>query len=140
MVSSLVARRWVGPRALWRLWRGALVGGLVPGACLWLGPPWLGLGFSLALAVCGSWALFFVSSWSVGLIGVFSMMVHCVGWVATVRAGCFLCFGSGGVWAGGFGACGVRLGPRWLGLLSVLGRWFCCCWLVVCCYSHCGSL
>ena len=65
MVSSLIARRWVGPRTLWRLWRGALVGGLVPGACLWLDPPWLGLGFSLALTVCESWALFFVSSWCV---------------------------------------------------------------------------
>ena len=28
----------------------------------------------------------------------------------------------------------------WLGLLSVLGRWFCCCWLFVCCCSHCGGL
>ena len=25
----------------------------------------------LALTVCGSWALFFVSSWCVGLVGVF---------------------------------------------------------------------
>ena len=25
-------------------------------------------------------------------------------------------------------------------LLSVLRRWFCCCWLFVYCYSHCGSL
>ena len=81
VVSSLVERRWVGPRALWRLWRGAMVGGLVPGACLWLGPSWLGLGFSFALTVCGSWALFFVSSWGVGLIGVFSMvMLMLVGW------------------------------------------------------------
>ena len=62
VVSTLVERWWVGPRALWRLWHGALVGGLVPGACLWLGPPWLGLGFSLALTVCGSRALFFVLS------------------------------------------------------------------------------
>ena len=27
----------------------------------------------------------------------------------------------------------------WLGLLSLLKRWFCC-WLFVYCYSHCGSL
>ena len=27
-----------------------------------------------------------------------------------------------------------------LGLLSLLMRWFCCCWLFVYCYSHCGSL
>ena len=27
---------------------------------------------------------------------------------------------------------------RWLRLLSVLRRWFCCCWLFVYCYSHCG--
>ena len=44
---------------------------LVPGACLWLGLPWLSLGFSLALTVCGSCALFFVSSWCVGLIRLF---------------------------------------------------------------------
>ena len=54
MVSSLIARRWVGPRTLWRLWRWTLVGGLVPGACLWLGLPWVSLVFSLALTVCGS--------------------------------------------------------------------------------------
>ena len=30
--------------------------------------------------------------------------------------------------------------PRWLRLLSALRRRFCCCWLVVYCYSHCGSL
>ena len=30
--------------------------------------------------------------------------------------------------------------PPWLRLLSVLRRWFCCCWLFVYCYSHCGSL
>ena len=34
--------------------------------------------FSLALAICESWALFFVSSWSVNLIRVFSMMIHCI--------------------------------------------------------------
>ena len=64
----------------------------MPGACLWLGPPWLGLGFSLALTVCGSWALFFVSLWSVGLIGVFSVVVRCISWMASVRAERFLCF------------------------------------------------
>ena len=33
----------------------------------------------------------------------------------------------------------MHLSPRWLRLLSVLRRWFCCCWLFVYCYSHCGS-
>ena len=49
----------------------SLIGVLGPDAYLLLDPPWLSLGFSLALAVCGSWALFFVSSWCVGLVGVF---------------------------------------------------------------------
>ena len=39
-----------------------------------------------------------------------------------------------------FGTSWMHLGPRWLGLLSVLGRWFCCFWIFVYCYSHCGSL
>ena len=41
-----------------------------------------------------------------------------------------------------FDAGGVRLPPppRWLGLLSVLGRWLCCCWLFVFCWSRCGGL
>ena len=43
----------------------------MPGACLWLGLLWLCLDFSLALTACGSWALFFVSSWCVNLIRVF---------------------------------------------------------------------
>ena len=30
------------------------------------------------LAIGESWALFFVSSWSVNLIRVFSMMIHCI--------------------------------------------------------------
>ena len=30
--------------------------------------------------------------------------------------------------------------PPWLRLLSVLRRWFCCCWLFVYCNSLCGSL
>ena len=34
MVSSLIARRWVKPQTLWRLWRKALIGGLVPDAYL----------------------------------------------------------------------------------------------------------
>ena len=36
---------------------------LVPDVCLWLGPQWLNLGFFfLALTICESWAIFFVSS------------------------------------------------------------------------------
>ena len=34
----------------------------------------------------------------------------------------------------------MHLSPRWLRLLSVLRRWFCCYWLFVYCFSHCGSL
>ena len=30
MVSSLIARWWVRPQSLWRLWRKALIGRLVP--------------------------------------------------------------------------------------------------------------
>ena len=71
VVSSLDARRWVRPQTLWRLWRKALIGGLGPDAYLWPDPPRLNLRFSLALAVCESWALFLVSSWCVSLIGVF---------------------------------------------------------------------
>ena len=31
---SLIARRWTRPQTLWRLWRKALIGGLVPDAYL----------------------------------------------------------------------------------------------------------
>ena len=48
----------------------------MPDAYLWLDPSWLNLGFSLALTVCESWAIFFVSSWSVNLIRVFSVVVR----------------------------------------------------------------
>ena len=34
----------------------------------------------------------------------------------------------------------MHLSPKCLRLLSVLRRWFCCCWFVVDCYSRCGSL
>ena len=34
VVSSLIARWWVRPQTLWRLWRKALIGGLVPDAYL----------------------------------------------------------------------------------------------------------
>ena len=46
-------------------------GWLVPDACLWLDPPWINLRFSLALTVCESGALFFVSSQCVNLIRLF---------------------------------------------------------------------
>ena len=32
----------------------------------------------------------------------------------------------------------MHLSPQWLRLLSVLRRWFCCCWLVVYCYPIVG--
>ena len=50
---------------------GTLVGGLVPDACLWLGPPWLGLGIfgSDYLWVVGPFLCFCV--WCVNLIRVF---------------------------------------------------------------------
>ena len=43
----------------------------MPEAYLQLDPPWLNLTFSLALTICESLALFFVSSWCVNLIRVF---------------------------------------------------------------------
>ena len=64
----------------------------MPGA--YLGPLWLNLRFSLALTICESLALFFVSLWCVGSIEVFSMMVHCNGWKASMRAGRYLCFSN----------------------------------------------
>ena len=99
----------------------------MPDAYLWLDPPWLNLGFSLALTVCESWVIFFVSSWSVNFIRVFSVVVRCFGWMASMRAGRFLCFGGGGVWGEGLVPVECILAPRWLGLPSVLGRTFCCC-------------
>ena len=33
----------------------------------------------------------------------------------------------------------LSLHPRWLRLLSIIRRWFCCCSLVYC-YSHCGNM
>ena len=43
----------------------------MPGACLWLGPPWLNLRFSLALTICESLAMFLVSPQWVNLIRLF---------------------------------------------------------------------
>ena len=34
----------------------------------------------------------------------------------------------------------MHLSPQWLWLLTVLRQWFCCCWFVVDCYSHCGIM
>ena len=39
-----------------------------------------------------------------------------------------------------FGTSKMHLSPQWLGLLSILRRWFCRCCLFVYCYYHCGSL
>ena len=48
MVSSLIARRWFRTQTQWRLWRKALIGGLVPDVWLKLGPPWLNLRVSFS--------------------------------------------------------------------------------------------
>ena len=45
-----------------RPWRKALIGRLVTGAYLWLGPRRLNLRFSLAMTICESWAIVCVSS------------------------------------------------------------------------------
>ena len=39
-----------------------------------------------------------------------------------------------------FGTSKMHLSPQWHRLLSVLRRWFYCCWFVVDCYSYCGIL
>ena len=39
-----------------------------------------------------------------------------------------------------FGTSKMHLSLRWFRLVFVRRRWFCCCWLVVYCSSHCGSL
>ena len=39
----------------------------MPDACMWLGPPWLNLSISLALTICESRSLFFVSLYGVNL-------------------------------------------------------------------------
>ena len=62
VVSSLIVRRWVRPQTQRRPLREAFIRGLVTDACLWLGPPWINLRFSLALTIRESWAIFFVSS------------------------------------------------------------------------------
>ena len=100
----------------------------------------LNLRFSLALTICESWALFFVSLLCVGLIGVFlhDGTLQCLegfpaGWA-------FLVLQQRQGLGRGFGASGVHLDPQWLVLLSVLGQWFCSCLPVVCCGSHCEGL
>ena len=37
--SNLIVQRWIWPQAQWRPWHKTFLGGLVPCACLWLGPP-----------------------------------------------------------------------------------------------------
>ena len=60
--SNLIVRRWIWPQAQWRPRRKTFLGGFVPVACLWLGPLWLILRFSLAPNICESRTRFFVSS------------------------------------------------------------------------------
>ena len=55
-----------------------LIRGSVPDVCLWLGPPSLSWGFSLALTVCEFIAIFFVSSRYVYKFDCFPVMIHCM--------------------------------------------------------------
>ena len=82
------------------------------------GPLWLNLRLSLALTICGSSALLFVSSECVFWIDCFSVMKHCISYEAIMRAKQFLCFSSNIPQ-------GENLIPR---QLSVLRQWFnyCC--------------
>ena len=52
----------VNPITVYWPWHKALIRWLVSDAGLWLGPPLLNYAFSLALTICESSALFFVSS------------------------------------------------------------------------------
>ena len=50
----------------------------------------------------------------------------------------FLYFNNSRIWSGDLVPVRCIWAPRWLRLLSILRRWFCCCWLFVYCYSHFG--
>ena len=62
------------------------IGGLVSDACLWLGPPWLNLSFSLALTISESWARFIISLFHHSVLDYFSVMIHCISLEASIRA------------------------------------------------------
>ena len=96
------------------------------------------LRFSLALTICESWALFLVSSWCVNLIRVFlhDDTLHLLeGFHASWT---FLVLQQQQNLERKFGTCKMHLSPRWLRLLSVLRRWFCCWWLFV--FVYCNSI
>ena len=53
-------------------------------------PPWLNLRFSLALTICESWALFFVSSWCVNLMSF--IFLFCLVFAMSLCASVYMCF------------------------------------------------
>ena len=67
---------------------------LVPNACLWLDPPRINLRFSLALTICESETLFFVSSQCVNLIRLFLCVdtLYLLGSLHATKQ--FLCFNN----------------------------------------------
>ena len=114
VVFSLVARRWVRPPVRWRF---------------------LCHRFSLALAVCGSYAIFLFRSGVLIRWDCFSVRLRCNSWGHLCGLGNLVFyqfqilrrgFGAGGLWA-----------PRLLRLLSVLRRRFYCCSYSVYCCHHC---
>ena len=124
--SSLVAWRWVRRLTQLQPMSGALIRWLVPDAFRWLAPPCLRLQFFFFSSISGSWALLFILALCVNLIGLFLCVVRCIGWEASVRSLHFLCI-SGNRVSIGVMVTVVHLSPRWLRLMSFLGRLFCCC-------------
>ena len=65
----------------------------------------------IMLAFCGSWPLFFVPSWCVGLIGLF-LCDGALQWLGSLHASfTCLCFNNGGVIGRGLGVGGMCLPP-----------------------------
>ena len=138
MVSSFIARRWSGLR----LYNGSDVKLLSVGRRLMLICSWTHRvstwGFLLLLlnVIHEPFSLFphGVLIW----LECFSMLIHCnleglhASWTFPVLQ-------QQQNLGRRFGTSKMHLSPWWLRLLSVLRRWFCCCWLFVYCYSHCGE-
>ena len=66
------------------------------------------------------------------------MVIYCNKQKASMQAKHFCTSTIAESWAK-FGTSKMHLSPRWLRLLSVLWRWFYCCFFVDCC-SRCWSL